>query len=269
MFLLPLLLLLFPIAAYCVVLAILNRRPQPALVAGSWDFLGLLFAASGLLLYTGPKLVSRYFQQEANGLPFEEGGPSPDAAGALAAWWLLAWAAYYAVVVGGAAFLVWWRRDKTVVYNIAAADLDRALAQTFARLGVDGTRSGNRFYLGFGGALAARPEPVPGPLVTAVTAAPLPDGGLAPPLAPAKAPAGEAVLDVEPFAPLWNVTLHWRNHSGPLRREVEAALANELKEVRTYDNPVGAWFLGTAGFLLALTFMVVMVLILNVFVPRR
>jgi len=260
LFLALLLLFLFPVAVYCVVLAMLNRRPQPTMVHGGWDFLGLLFAASGLLLFAGPAVINAFFQKNISDTAFEEKGPSPETVHQLVWWWRVAWAGYYVLVVGGAAFLVWWRRRKTVIYNIAPGDFDRALEQALGRLRLEATRSGNRVFLGFGGA------PVPEPYLAAVSATPL--NVAAEPPAPRTTPS-EAVVDVEPFAAMWNVTLHWRSHSGEVRREVEEELARALKDVRNYDNPVATWFLGVAGFLFAMIFMVVLVLLLGLFIPPR
>ncbi len=259
-FLLLLLLFLGPVAVYCVVLAMLNRRPQPTMVHGAWDFLGLLFAASGLLLFTLPRVINGFFEKRIQAALFDEGGPSPAAAQALESWRLIAVLGYYGVVLVGAALLVWLRRNKTVIYNLAPGDFDRVLAQALGQLRVEATRSGNRLFLGFGGA------PVPEPDLAAVSATPL--KAAVDQFGPRTA-TGEAVVDVEPFAALWNVTLHWRSHSGEVRREVEEELTRVLRDVRSYDNPVATWFLGVAGFLFALIFMVVLVLLLGLFIPPR
>jgi len=259
-----LLLFLFPVAVYCVVLAVLNRRLQPTLVPGAWDFLGLLFAASGLLLFAAPKVLNTLFKQAIDNTIYEEGGPSPASADHLRTLWWCAWVSYFVLVVGGAAVLVWLRRGKSVVYNVGAADFDRALAQALAQLRLGVTRSGSRLFLG---SPVPQAEPVPEPQLTAVSTAPLSAAAeLAP--SPPRATSGDAILDVEPFAALWSITLHWRSHGGTVRREVEDELAKELREVPTYDNPVGSWFLGVAGFLFALIFMTLMVLILGPFLQQ-
>jgi hypothetical protein len=266
--LLPLLLLiLFPVAVYCVVLAYLNRRLQPTPVPGAWDFLALLFAASGLLLFAGPEVINAYFRKSIEDTAFAEGGPSPRSVEHLRTLWWAVWAAYYAAVLTGAAALVWLRADKLVVYNIAPADFERALEQALARLKIGVARTENRLFLGSNGPPVA--EPIAEPQLTAVSVAPLTPAAESAAV-PARSAAGEAVLDIDPFVSLWNVTLAWRNHSGALRREVEAELARELREVRTYDNPVGSWFLGVAGFLFALIFMVLMaVLLAPLLQPQR
>src|SRR5262249_8831720 len=38
---------LFPLALYCLFLAWLHQRPQPTLMPGRWDFVGVLVALSG------------------------------------------------------------------------------------------------------------------------------------------------------------------------------------------------------------------------------
>jgi hypothetical protein len=262
-----LLLCLFPVAIYCVLLALLNRRLQPALVPGAWDFLGLLFAASGLLLFAGPRVINALFEQSIRNTTFEEGGPSPASVDHLVTLWWGAWITYYVFVLVGAAVLVWLRAGKAVVYNVGAADFDRALEGALARLRLSVTRSGSRLLLGFPGSPVPQAEPAPEPQLTAVSATPL---NAVPelPAAPPRASTGAAILDVEPFGALWNVTLHWRSHSGTVRREVEDELARELREVRTYDNPVGSWLLGVAGFLFALIFMILMAVILSPFLQQ-
>ncbi len=257
-----LLLCLFPVALYCVVLAMLNRRLQPTLVPGAWDFLGLLFAASGLLLFATPRLLNEMFARALGNIILEEHDPARTASGNFLTLWWIAWTAYYGIVLGGSAVLIWLRSNRTIIYNIGPPDLERALALALGRLRLAVTRAANRLYIASGG--AAAPEPVPEPQLTAVSANPL-DAVPEQTALPARVATGEAVLDVEAFETMWNVTLHWRTQSGGLRQEVEDALARELREVRTYDNPVGSWFLGVAGFLFALIFMILMVLILGPF----
>ena len=47
-----------PLAVYLLVLGHINRRPRPVLVSGAVDFIGLLFAGSGFLLFGGPAVLS-------------------------------------------------------------------------------------------------------------------------------------------------------------------------------------------------------------------
>jgi hypothetical protein len=218
---------LFPVAVYCWVLAMVNRRPGPAVVSGPWDFAGLCFAASGFLLIVGPALLTGLYYRALRELPLAH---QPATVRAIL-WDLLAhqwawWLGYYGLVVGGALLLLWARRRRTLVYNVDPAVLETVLTRALSRLGLPWERRGNRYYLG------------------------APDGG-------------PAVLDVEPFRLMCNVTLRWRGRPGPLRREVEAELTRELDEVRTPDNPAASWLVAVAGCLFGLVFFIVVVLILS------
>ena len=43
------------LAIYLLILGAINRRQHPLMVYGPWDFAGVLFAASGFLLFGGPE----------------------------------------------------------------------------------------------------------------------------------------------------------------------------------------------------------------------
>jgi hypothetical protein len=45
--------LALPLAVYLLVLAWINRGRRALMVSGPWDFAGILFAASGFLLFGG------------------------------------------------------------------------------------------------------------------------------------------------------------------------------------------------------------------------
>src|SRR5215510_11246226 len=97
--LITLLVSLFPIAVYCLTLSSINRRSEPLLVRGVADFAGVLFAASGMVLWTVPAILvtlhERSFADEAK-RSFHE---------LLQQWWAI-WAAYFVVVVCGSLFLL-------------------------------------------------------------------------------------------------------------------------------------------------------------------
>src|SRR5262249_47656505 len=111
----PLLVFLAPLAIYCLVLAMLNRRPLPVMVRGVWDCVGLIFAASGFLLVVAPTLINRLY---ANAL-----GNQPLDSGEFYEIWLEYWILtllYYVVVSVGIVVLLWSRSTKTVIYNVDA-----------------------------------------------------------------------------------------------------------------------------------------------------
>jgi hypothetical protein len=253
LFLLALVIFLFPVALYCWALGMVNRREQPLMMPGTWDLVGLLFAASGFLLVIGPGLLEFLYDQATIGeLPVVGRTRTGEVL-----WKILShhWAlllGYFGVVVAGVLLLLWVRRHKTIVYNVDPAVLEDLLTRSLARLGVPWARQGNRLYLG--GAI----EPAP--------AAPLPEK----PPGPAVSPATPQVLELQPFAAMYNVTLHWHGTGRALREEVETELARGLAEVRTEGNPASNWLLGAAGCLFALMFFAVLVMILNTFLePRR
>jgi hypothetical protein len=262
-----LLLLLFlvflvPVAAYCLILALLNRRLHPVMLSGPWDAAGLLFAASGGLLFVGPAVMALLYHRTVNEGPLAGKGAS--SFGDLwASWWGI-WLVYYLVLVAGSVALLWLRRGKTIIYNVDPEGLERTLAQLLDRLGLEWNRLGNRVFVSAGGA----GRPAAAPYLHQFSNSPLALSAEAPaPAAPR--PAGEAVFDIEPFTSLRHVTLHWRQHSGLVRAELEAELDRALAELPAPDNPAGTWFMGVASFLLALIFLGIFVIVLNAFFPPR
>ena len=246
----PLLLLLlaiflFPIAVYCSVLGMMNRRPNPLVVSGAWDFVGVLLATSGFLLFVGPALLSGAFRQSMRDLPFygDADGLAGTLAGIWAAWWGL-WIIYYLLVVGGAAFLVWTRSTTTVVYNIDAAVFDDRLTRAAHRLGLAVERRGNRLYLVKIGA-GAIPHGDPDDTLDSSK------------LASMSAAVAEAlVIDLEPFPLLSNISLHWQSASASDRADLERELRNELAVAPAADGAAGGWLLGIG----AMLFIIVMVM---------
>ena len=59
---------LLPVAAYCLILATVNRRINPVMVSGTWDSIGLLFATAGILLVCGPSII--YINFDRHGVNF-------------------------------------------------------------------------------------------------------------------------------------------------------------------------------------------------------
>jgi hypothetical protein len=265
LFLLLLALFLFPIAIYCTVLGMINRRTQPLMVSGSWDFVGVLLATSGFLLFVGPALLSGTFRQSLRDLPFQRDGAS--LGGAIsemwAAWWV-AWLLYYLVVLGGAALLVWTRRDTTVIYNIDPQTFEMVLSRTADRLGLDMERRGHRLYFSAG----PGPRSLESSLANQVTADPKLLTPAPPPLV--RLPSAPVIVDVESFTMLSNVSLHWRSCSPEARADLERELGTALSEVLTADNPAGTWLLGIAAFLFLLIMLLTAVFVVAVMtVPRR
>jgi hypothetical protein len=192
----------------------INRRPQPLMVSGAWDFAGVLLATSGFLLFVGPALLSGIFRQSLHDLPLHHEIPTLESAltEIWSAWWVI-WVLYYLLVIGGALVLMWMRRDTTVVYNVESQTLESALGRAAQRLGLEMQRRGNRVILGN---------------------------------------AQQSIVDLQPFPMLSNVSLHWRGAEPVARADLERELRKALAEVVTLDNVAGSWLLGIAAFLFLL-----------------
>src|SRR5262249_25490986 len=136
---------LFPLAIYCWILGVLNRRPRPTLVSGVWDCAGLLFAASGLLLVVGPAIVYTLYDKSLHDVPAEQ-----DAAEIFEDLFQktrVIWAIYLALVLSGAGLLLWSRRDKTVIYNVDPELFPHVLGEALQGLGLEQARMGSGLHL--------------------------------------------------------------------------------------------------------------------------
>jgi hypothetical protein len=225
--------LLPPVAFYLLFIGWLNRRPRPVFASGPWDFAGVLFALSGLLLFGGPALIGSL--DERSRLFWLVG--EPDAFPSENAWWfwLLFRGLYFAVVAGGAAFFLWRSRRLTAVYNVDADALRSALPLAFGRLGVEASRSGDQYVFADPVApVSAAGGKDPADLRTAVQSSP--------PVA-AREPAPSirflgrpTVLRVTAFGAMRNATLTWEPADAALRKEFEEALRQALAETPAVDD---------------------------------
>src|SRR5262245_27979936 len=123
----------------------LHRRPRPVLVSGTWDLIGLLFAASGFLLFTGPGILAA-LAERSRGL-WSGGGAAAGGEGVQRTGLILS-AAYFLGVLAGVIALFHARRRTTAVYNVEPEALDEALAAACRNLGLSPTRSGNLYVFG-------------------------------------------------------------------------------------------------------------------------
>jgi hypothetical protein len=249
---------LLPLSLYLLVLGVLNRRPHPLLVSGVWDFIGLLFAASGFLLFGGPGILGglneRWRMYWLLGHPAGGGGGAGDWS-----FWVLLSVLYFVLVVGGAAYLLFRRRHLTAIYNVDPVAVEEALAEVCQGLGVQPVRSGNLFLFGMmvGRSPAARVGVREG--IQAPHYLPADGRKALPRTAAAAAPAGSdllgqaAILEVDAFPQMNHVTLRWDPPDPALRREVEAALARRLAESPAPDSDLGGWLLVLGFALLCLT----------------
>jgi hypothetical protein len=274
----------------------INRRPQPLVVSGTWDFIGVLLATSGFLLFLGPVLLSDTFSQMLNEPSIQRSSRSiaDVIATAWASWWVL-WILYYLIILGGGGYLLWLRSHATVIYNIERRTLETVLAGVVERLGLPASQLGNRLFIGVSDApvpLTAAPTPVaaashvtagPAPLADAshhVMSHPTPTGEAGQPLQQLAAGGGAAtprlqiiseqvIIDVEALEMLNNVSLHWYRASPAARATLERELRQALAEVHVPENAVSTWLLGIATLLFLVVMMMTAVFVIAAIWMRR
>jgi hypothetical protein len=216
---------LAPLAAYCLIIARINRRARPLLVTGTRDCAGLILALAGVVFYLGPGLLTDFrfrprdvwlynHYSSLRGFPAEKAHEG----------WLLGWTvvclAYVAAVVGGALLLLWRRQRTTSVYNVEPGAFDVALLRALGDLGLAWTRDENQIRVVGGGA---------------------PDGLT-------------AVVEVAPWPAMRHVTLRWSADACRVQPLVEARLAQALGQVWTRTNPAGRWLMVASAGLFVLLF---------------
>jgi hypothetical protein len=262
-----------PLAIYCLVLSVINRRRHPVVVPGPWDFAGVLFAASGVLLIGGPAILTGVYEQwrltwllgQTHFLKEISDNWS---------FWISIWLLYFAVIASGSALMLWRRRRLTSIYNIEPAVFAEVLNQVLDRLELEWLRNGPRRLLLRlreppleAGSTALDPMLIPHRSQGAATpvladpAQPLPQrtATSTPEVSTSAHPWAELVL--EPFPAMCHVTLHWLGQDEAVRLEVETELAQALAQVRTRPNPVSAWFLSLSLGLFFSAFLVLFVLL--------
>jgi hypothetical protein len=229
-----------PPALYLLVLGAINKRRSPLLVSGVWDFIGILFAASGFLLFGGPAILTslnerwRWFWL----LGQRTSGTDPEGAWQF---WVFLSVLYFLLVVAGCIYVFWRQRHLTAIYNVEPAMVEQALAEVCEHYGLNPVRSGNLFLfgMGLGTDLSRRPgvkESIQPPHYL-----PAPAGKAASPVLTNEFAGHTAILEMDSFAALRHVTLRWDPPESPLRREIEQDLALRLAQTIVPDHEVGAW----------------------------
>jgi hypothetical protein len=197
-----------PLALYLIVLGWINRRSRPIMMAGAWDFAGVLFALSGFLLFGGPAFLSSLDEQSRTFWLLGVAGPAKASPTGNWTFWIVIRLFYFAVVGGGAAFVLWRGRRLTSVYNVDSRWIITALEQAYQRLGLNPLRYGDSFLI------ETKPDPAALPGADPETAL----------------PNQSTLLRVDVFPPMRHATLRWEPADWPLRREVEKQLARLLAE---------------------------------------
>ncbi len=231
---------LFPLALYCMALSGVNRRERPALVRGSWDFVGVMCAASGMLLWTVPTLMTQLYRGAITTNP---GLDEPQSFEVLLGHWWIVWACYYGLLIAGAVLLLLLRSTVTAIYNVDAEQVPRRLLDALRNLGYDFAQNDQNQTM-----IAPAKSLTPGSGV---------------------APAFTAAVEIEPFPGMAHATLHWYTGEKRLRDQVERELAKQLAQARPADNPASVWFLGASTLLFGGIFLAVAFYVISGFFPRR
>jgi hypothetical protein len=250
-----------PVAVYLLVLGGVNRRRYPLMVSGVWDFIGILFAASGFLLFGGPAILSSFNDSSRR---FWLLGRTVHLEGGWQVWLFFA-VLYFVCIIAGSALVLSRQRTLTSIYNAEPSQVVRCLHQIFERLQLNPVRSGNLYLFGLA---SDSPAPADVPAHEGIQAphylpgSGRPDGGgPAPSLGHAGAATGSdflgqtAILEVEAFASLRHVTLRWDPVDNLFRQEIESQLEQVLAETPTEESEVGSWLIVSGLGLLALVFL--------------
>ena len=219
-----------PLSIYLLILGSINRRRHPVMVSGVIDFIGILFAASGFLIFTGPGILSSLYERWRW---FWLVGQRPNSTSeGFWQFWMFLTVLYFFVVVAGAALVFRAQRHLTSIYNADPELMQRCLVQVCEQMGLDPARSGNLFVFGV--------EPA------VKTAASNGDGIKSTPVPTLAGPTNAilqetSVLEIESFARFRHVTLRWDPADSFLRREVEAGLQRLLADVPVETTELGIW----------------------------
>jgi hypothetical protein len=136
---------LAPLSVYLLWIARITRRKRPLVVAGDWDFVGLICGLSGFILFGGGLVLSLL---QTNFRYWMRGNFD----GLRRAWqqeyvtWILLASAYLVFVSGLTTLTLQSRRRSLVIYNIEPAAFEAMLAEVFEHLNVTVERRGDVWY---------------------------------------------------------------------------------------------------------------------------
>ncbi len=247
-----------PLALYLLILGGINRGRQTRMVSGVWDFIGVLFAASGFILFGGPMVLSGTSERWRQYWLFGKNSVGPHTEGIMQVWLFFS-VLYFGLVVGGAGYFLYRQRRLTSIYNVEPALIEHCLQQICLQLGIRPVRSGNLFLFGLAGedpdggvSLAPRSSAIEGiqppHLLHATEIA-------RPVVTHEQHFLGQtAVLEVETWKRMRHVTLRWDPTESLFRQEIEAQLRLRLAEIPPEESEVGSWLILAGIALLCVVF---------------
>lgn len=223
-----------PLAIYLMILGRINRGPRARIISGVWDFIGVLFAVSGILLFAGPAVLSGMSERWRLYWLYGRNIGGPHTEGMMQIWFLFS-VFYFCLVVGGAAYLLSRQRNVTSIYNVETPLIETIIGQLCDQLQFKPIRSGSLYLFGIG-------DPNLPPRETLPEANQSPD---TPHTTPNSAPTlltGDSVmLEVDAWSMMRHVTLRWDPGQSLIRKEIESHLAKRLAEIPMEESDLGSW----------------------------
>jgi hypothetical protein len=256
-----------PLAIYLLILGGINRSRKTRMVSGVWDFIGILFAASGFILFGGPAVLSGMSERWRQYWLFGKNSAGTPLEGIMQVWMFFS-ILYFGLVVGGAGYFLYRQRRVTSIYNVEPALVEHCLQQISLQLGIRPVRSGNLFLFGIAGEDPVGSESLAPPPSSAIE-------GIQPPhqlhateiarpmLTDEQHFLGQtAVLEVDTWIKMRHVTLRWDPAESLFRHEIEAQLRLRLAEIPPEDSEVGSWLMLAGLAFLCLVFWGALVLVI-------
>lgn len=256
---------LVPLGLYLLLLGWINRQPRSVLVSGTWDFIGILFAASGFVFVGGPAILTSLNERwRTFWLLGETGNVVEGLDGARQVYLVLA-SLYFLLIVAVSGFVFARRRGMTSIYNVEPAAAEEALIQSCEQLGLEPIRSGNVLVFG----LVLDPPPSHPVGIQAPHALPKSQAATRedPPIAD-ELVGQNAVLEVETFPAMKHVTLRWDPHDSSVRSALESELDRRLGRVGSPYHDTGAWLSLLGSGLLGMSMLIAFVILLRTLYMR-
>jgi len=142
-----LLILFLPVAIYLIWVGGISRHSRPSIVGGSWDFVALMFAGSGLVLVGLPAVITSIYETWRRYWLTGE-GPIPYSSLEGSRWfWLFIWLVYFVITLSISAILIYRKRSWTCFYNVDPEVFDSAIVGALEQSGCQYRKFGNLYIL--------------------------------------------------------------------------------------------------------------------------
>ena len=225
---------LFPVCIYCLFLAMLHQRRHPTLFSGAWDFVGVLLALSGFLIF-GTAVFLLSFQPAGRQFLLHGGSPSDlRRIGSQGSPFIVSlWFLFYASLASSFAYMIWHRRAFSVLYNITPAEMEYVLQRVIESSHMQSMRRGRRWYIG------AEED------IERKMAASNSFGQHSTTVQPQVVP--QAVLEVQGSPLMRTVSIFWRSYRNEARQELQAELERELDQFPSSSGSTAGWLITVAS----------------------